>query len=524
MLGLPSRLGLLTTLGIAAGIAGPACSMAQQARDPVEAAVETITPESVRGHIAVLAHDQLRGRDTPSDGLEIAARYIADLHESYGLEPAGTDGTFYQRYPFGLYGPYPTNSEITLIGPGGTAELAPGTDLFLDGGSDDPLDTPLVYVDVAAGTKLAAGSLVGSTAMFLLSGSWGQDMWESSLAQAQIARAAGAAAVVHILDSSFPRSVVGQLGSALSQPRWQLGGDAFLPRLFIRKDAIEQVIPDDSRPWDHAEPTGGDGDALVRVLTGAELHARVPLNMEDGGTPANVLAEVPASDPELRDEYIVLTAHFDHVGVGEAVDGDSIYNGADDNASGTAALLEVARVLGGLPPDQRPSRTVLFAHVSGEEKGLLGSEWWVTHPTRPIDNVIANLNIDMIGGDTHPDTLAVLGNEYSSLGPLIMGLNEAHPELRLSTVSDLWPQEQLFFRSDQLNFMKKEIPSLFLFAGLHRCYHRPCDELDFVNTDKIARVARLLTYTVLEIANQPGRPEWDPAGLSEVRRLTSGVR
>ena len=136
--------------------------------------------------------------------------------------------------------------------------------------------------------------------------------------------------------------------------------------------------------------------------------------------------------------------------------------------------------------------------------------------------MIANINTDMISGDTHRDTIAVLGNEYSSLGPLIFAVNRERPELGLTTVSDLWPQERLFFRSDQFNFMREEIPALFLFAGLHDCYHRPCDDLDFANAGKAARVARLLAHTVMEIANGDARPEWNPEGLTEVRRMTSG--
>jgi len=310
----------------------------------LEASVATISEETVFGHISFLASDELAGRDTPSPGLEAAAEYLEARHREYGLEPAGENGTYVQRFPF---------------------------------------------------------------------------------------------------------------------------RDAMVP---------------------------------------------------------NVLAKLPGSDPLLRDEYVVLSAHFDHVGVGMPVDGDSIYNGADDNASGTTALLEVARVLAALPEEERPRRTIVFAHVSAEEKGLLGSRWWVENPTVPIENVVANLNADMVGGEAHPDTLVILGKEYSSLGPLIREVNAGLPELNLVTSPDLWPQERLFFRSDQYNFMRAEIPALFLFTGLHECYHRPCDDIDFVSVDKVARVSRLLAHTTLAIANDEARPEWDPAGLEEVRRMTSGGR
>jgi Zn-dependent M28 family amino/carboxypeptidase len=254
------------------------------------------------------------------------------------------------------------------------------------------------------------------------------------------------------------------------------------------------------------EPAGDGATFLQRFPYGG---AMVP----------NVLAMLPGRDPALRGEYVVLSAHMDHVGVGIPVAGDSIYNGADDNASGTTALLEVARVLAGLPPAERPRRTIVFAHVSGEEKGLLGSEFWVTRPTLPIAQVVANLNLDMVGGNEHPDTVAALGGEYSILGPLIREVNARHPELRLTTSGDLWPQEQLFFRSDQLNFMRRDIPALFLFNGLHECYHRPCDEPDFIDADKLARVARLVTYTAVEIGNRDRRPTWNVGALAEVRRM-----
>ena len=484
----------------------PSAMQAQLAPTSLEAAIESITDETILSHLSVLASDQLRGRNTPSAGLETAASYLANRHLSYGLEPAGASGTFFQRYPFGLMGPDPDNAQVTFVGPGGSVEVRVGRDAFIEGGSDTFLDGPLTFTRFTSGTQPQPGSMGGEIAVFSLPGSWGQSLWQSSLEQADFARTSGAVAVVHILDSEFPASVIRQLGSSLAQPRWRLGGDAFLPQLFVRSRAIEGVIPGGA-PWARAT-----------------LRAQLPLNVVNDATPPNVLAELPGSDPELRDEYIVLSAHFDHVGVGRPIDGDSIYNGADDNGSGTSALLEVARVLASLPTAQRPRRTVVFAHVSAEEKGLLGSEWWVDHPTRPIENVIANINTDMISGDTHPDTVAVLGMEYSSLGPLILAINRARPELRLATVPDMWPEEGLFFRSDQLNFMREDIPSVFLFAGLHDCYHQPCDDLDFVNPDKASRVARLLAYTVLEIANSDSRPEWEADGLREVRRLISGGR
>jgi Zn-dependent M28 family amino/carboxypeptidase len=231
-----------------------------------------------------------------------------------------------------------------------------------------------------------------------------------------------------------------------------------------------------------------------------------------------VVAILPGRDPALRDEYVLLSAHMDHVGVGRPMNGDSIYNGADDNASGTSGLLEIARVLSSLP--ERPRRSVVFLWVSGEEKGLLGSRWFADNPTFPIERVVANINADMIGSDRHRDSVVVIGKDYSTLGEVVNRVNARHPELRLTASDDIWPEQQFFYRSDHVNFLRKEIPALFFFTGVHECYHQPCDTPDFVDAGKAARVATLILHTVTDIANAERRPEWDPAGLEEVRRLT----
>ena len=211
----------------------PSVTQAQSAPTSLEAAIESITDQTILSHLSVLASDQLRGRDTPSAGLETAAAYLADRIGAYGLDPAGTSGTFFQRYPFGLMGPDPDNAQVTFVGPRGSVEVRMGRDAFLEGGSDAVLDGPLTFASLTSGAEPQPGSMRGEVALFSLPGAWGQSLWQTSLEQADFARASGAAAVVHILDSGFPASIVRQLGSSLAQPRWRLGGDAFLPRLFV---------------------------------------------------------------------------------------------------------------------------------------------------------------------------------------------------------------------------------------------------------------------------------------------------
>jgi Zn-dependent M28 family amino/carboxypeptidase len=223
------------------------------------------------------------------------------------------------------------------------------------------------------------------------------------------------------------------------------------------------------------------------------------------------------SDPALRDEYVILSAHMDHVGVGTPVNGDSIYNGADDDASGTAALLEIAEAMASLP--EPPRRSVVFLHVSGEEKGLLGSRWYSDNPTLPLERIVANINIDMIARNA-PDTVVVIGKDYSTMGQTVNAVGARHPELGLVVSDDIWPEERFFFRSDHFNFARKEIPALFFFTGVHEDYHRPSDTVERIDAGKAARVTRLVFYTLHDLANADARPRWDPAGLEEVRALT----
>lgn len=227
--------------------------------------------------------------------------------------------------------------------------------------------------------------------------------------------------------------------------------------------------------------------------------------MVTAGAP-NVVAILPGSHPMLRDRYVVFSAHMDHLGVGTAdASGDSIYNGADDDASGTAALIEVAEAFAAL--ETAPSRSLIFLAVSGEEKGLLGSRYYAGHPTVPIGSIVADVNADMISRNS-PDSITVIGQDYSSLGRLLRRVVNRHPEVQLVVTGDVWPEENLFFRSDHFSFVRKEIPALWFFAGTHEDYHELSDEVDSINAGKAARVAQLIFFTVHEIANAAQTPTW----------------
>ena len=269
------------------------------------------------------------------------------------------------------------------------------------------------------------------------------------------------------------------------------------------------------------EPAGNDGTYYQRYPFTPRRSAQTADAVVEESYPPNVAAILRGSDPSLRNEYVVLTAHYDHVGIRRAVDGDSVYNGADDNASGSAAVLEIAEAFATI--GERPRRSVLFLHVSGEEHGLLGSRYYSDNPTVPIESIVANINLDMISRNS-PDSIVVIGKDYSDLGDVVNQVGDRHPELNLVPSDDIWPEERFFYRSDHFNFARLEIPSLFFFAGVHEVYHPATDEIHTIDADKAARVAQLVFYTTQEIANATARPEWVPEGLAEVRELTTRGR
>ncbi|MDH5805269.1 MAG: M20/M25/M40 family metallo-hydrolase, partial [Gemmatimonadota bacterium] len=230
-------------------------------------------------------------------------------------------------------------------------------------------------------------------------------------------------------------------------------------------------------------------------------------------TAPNVVAVLEGRDPKLRDEYVVFSGHMDHVGVGNPVNGDSIYNGADDDASGTIAVVEIAEAFSQMA--QPPRRSMIFLLVSGEEKGLWGSEYYADNPTVPIEDIVANLNTDMVGRNW-PDTIVAIGKEHSDLGETMNRVNEAHPELGMTAIDDIWPGERFYFRSDHYNFARNGVPILFFFNGVHEDYHRPSDHVDKIDGEKAARLSQLVFYLGVEIGEAAERPEWNPESYAQI--------
>jgi hypothetical protein len=473
----------------------------------LDRAAATITASDMYARIAFLADDALRGRDTPSPGLEVAAAYLASEFRRIGLEPAGDDGSYLQRYPFVIRSLDVAGVSLVLQTPDGALPLGYASDFYVAAGEPQAVEAGVTY----AGSVIAPeANLRDQVAVISTAGPINRD-FRINLNRARAAASnAGARALLVILDAALGADAVraqaaASVRSTSVQPQ--------IPVAFLRRDHALAMFRSADLELDRLERRSS---AQPVALPGVTLALAAPFSDVDH-QPANVVAVLPGSDSTLRNTYVVFSAHYDHVGVRAHASGDSIYNGADDDASGTAAIVDIAEAFASLP--QPPARSLIFLAVSGEEKGLLGSRYYSDHPTVPIGDIVANVNIDMIGRNA-PDSIVAIGQDFSSLGPLLQRVSAERAALGLTVAQDIWPEQNFFFRSDHFNFARREIPAIFFFAGVHEDYHQPSDEVDKLDTDKIARVARLVFWLGHAIASDPAAPQWSPEGLARVRELT----
>ena len=513
---------LFVILGVGACVGGggaptqPAASPAQPEATRLGAdytgsttrAAATIRADEILEHIEFLASDELGGRDTPSPGLEAAAEYLAAELESAGLEPAGDDGTFFQRFPYTRTAMVRERRRLGYESPSGTQELEFGRDYYVIPGQQIAEDTEAVFGGRAG---QPAADLVqvarGKVLLFATDGNPVVGTGAALMSAFQAAAQGGASAVVLLLDdTNTPDSILdlasGIQGAGLATPLPVVGLSPERSRELFAAAGLDLPSLRESPP-----------ESAI-TLEGVTMTVAAPFEISEH-TPPNVVAMFRGSDPVLRNEYIVYSAHFDHVGIGMPNEaGDSIYNGADDDASGTSVLLETAAAA----MDVLPARSVIFLAVSGEEKGLLGSKYFSENPTVPIDDIIMNINMDMVGRN-HPDTVIAVGRQYTNLGPLTDRILQEHPELGFTVIEDPKPEEQAFFRSDHLHFVNKDIPAIFFTTWDHEDYHKPSDEAHLIDSEKTARVAKMVFYLGARIAGGDEDPEWTEDGLAEVQRI-----
>ena len=475
----------------------------------VQQAVQSITPEDIRRRIGVIADDSMRGRDTPSPELEKVAAYIASEFRRMGLKPGGDNGTFLQRYAIDRV-QFAADSSIAFVHGGGDATLSYGRDfVFSDNmfeSGDYAGDLVLLTGTMGGGIQLDTAALAGK--MLVVTARVRNRADRQRLLGW---RPAGVIGLTSAPDSLWMTLVERSSQTQLRDPSRQVGAPLVLT---VRAGSLAPVLTRlgaDSAVVQQAAQAGAP--LTARPLAGAQLHVHGRIRAVDRRSAPNVVGILEGSDPRLKREYVVLSAHMDHVGVGRPVNGDSIYNGADDDASGTIAVVEAAEAFAQLQP--RPKRSIIFLTVSGEEKGLWGSAYFADHPPVPVANIVADLNTDMVGRNWK-DTIVAIGKEHSDLGATLNRVGAAHPELRMQPIDDIWPQESFYTRSDHYNFARKGVPILFFFNGTHADYHRPSDSADKIDFEKESRIVKLVFYLGLDVANAADRPKWNPDSYARI--------
>ena len=525
---------------------------------PTLDAAKRITAEQLRAHLNVVASDAMEGRNTPSPGLDATADYLATHLKRHGLKPAGDDGTYFQRIALGRdrvdrsRTAFELNAQPLKFGEDFLTARAAGTAegalayvghgwVFKSKGIDayKGLDVRDKIV-VVSGTGLPKGVAQRD----LRDHKPGED-WEDADAYA---RRNGARGVIRIPNSRnlerWWRLVRSRAdGGAFRPVRLSAEAEgegegrndaAPLPTVYASARLLDALFAGEQLTGADALKAAQAGEPVASFALSPQKRAKFTIAVEaETASTQNVVAVLEGSDSTLKAEYVAVGAHYDHVGRGVAVAGDAIYNGADDDGSGTVAVLSMAEAFARGP---RPRRSVLFVWHAGEEHGLWGSDYFTRFPTVPIDKIVAQLNIDMIGrskrpGDTNeanrhlsgPDEIYVIGSRVMSteLGDLGARVNRAYLGLSFNyRYDDPNDPERLFFRSDHFNYARRGVPIIFYFDGVHEDYHKPSDTVDKIDFRKLERVARTIFVTASEIANAPARPRVDkqlPRALSEGR-------
>ena len=517
---------------------------APAATDPSDAAMESIRPEAIRAHMNFLADDLLEGRGASSRGYEISAKYMATEFESMGLTPAGDAGTYLQNVPLRSVRPDEQNTTLSLIRSGKVETMVFRKDFLTPGDparKESSVEGSVIYVGFGVtapeqnyddykgiDVKGKIVAMVSEAPNFESSLKAHYSSFEQKIANAAAHGAVGLIVVDDpILEGLYPFK---EQVRDLSRPglRWltkegvpndyfpQLRGGAILSL-----DASKQFFAGSGHTPEEVFQAAKEGKPLTFPLPlTAKIHTQVKL--EDVGS-HNVVAKLEGSDPALKNEYLVYSAHLDHLGIGEPVKGDAIYNGALDNASGCAILLEVARAFAQMNP--RPKRSILFVAVTGEEAGLLGSDYFAHYPTADKNAIVANVNMDEDQMLWPLLDIIPFGAEHSTLSGVV---KRAAERLHLALSPDPMPEQVIFIRSDQYSFVKQGIPAVYPSPGIksndpkidpvaifkeweETRYHQPQDDmqqpnLDFNQAVKYAQFAYLCGWL---IAQDPQRPTWN---------------
>jgi Zn-dependent M28 family amino/carboxypeptidase len=488
-------------------------------------------------HVRALAEDGMEGRDTGSPGLRKAEAYVVEQLKSAGLLPAGQDGGYYQTVKLRSRRIVEKDSAAALLRDGRAEPLALGDDVIFSASVDlaPEVEAPLVFVGYGLSVPeksyddLAGLDLRGKVAVVLGGSPEGipgalASHYQTVAERWKAFRKAGLIGAIVIpnpasMDIPWSRVVVNR-----THPSMELVDPVFDDtegaRLAMACNPARAgtLFAGSGHSFEELAALARDRKPLPRFPLRASIRTRVKVVKREVDS-ANVVARLPGSDPELRNEAVVLSAHIDHIGVGEPIDGDRICNGAMDNASGSAVLLDVASSLARSP--EKLARSLLFVFVTGEEKGLLGSRYFTQYPTVDPRSMVTDINIDMFLPIIPLRTLTVWGLAESDLGEVARRVAES---AGVHVQDDPEPERNIFIRSDQYNFIRHGVPALMMAVApdpgspeekktfkdwLTRRYHAPSDDVaQPVDLSAAARYEDIIRRLTTSVANDARRPEW----------------
>jgi len=484
--------------------------------------------------VKVLADDDMEGRETGSPGLRKAEAYVVEQLKLAGLQPAGTSG-FYQPMRFVSRQIVEKDSSASLVRDGKTEPLTLGEDAIFSTRVDlaPRVEAPLVFVGYGLSIPeknyddLAGLDLKGKVAV-VFTGSPAEmpsplaSHYQTLKERWKALRNAGAVGLISIpnpasMDIPWPRIALNRTRPSmdLTDPEFNETEGEKLAMMFNPAHA-DKLFQGSGHAFEEIAAIGKDRKLLPRFALAASIRTKARVERKDVES-ANVIATLPGTDPRLKNEYVVLSAHVDHLGIGEPIHGDRIYHGAMDNASGTALLLDVAASL--KRSSERPKRSLLFLFVTAEEKGLLGSKYFAARPTINPNSMVANINVDMFL-PIHPlKALTVYGLEESDLGDMAREVAHANG---IAVEADPQPLRNGFIRSDQYNFIVHGIPALAMTVGnttdeerrLHKewltnRYHAPSDDVNQpVDLSAAAAYEEVVRGLMIKAADDMQRPKW----------------
>lgn len=489
------------------------------------------------GHVKFLADDSLEGRDTGSEGLRKAQAYAVELFEKAGLEPAGTKG-FYQPLRLRQYQVDELKSSLTLSSGGKTKHLT-HADAFISSRlthSSAVFSAPLVFVGYGLEIpdkdldELSGVDLNGKIAVYLAGSP--SDIPAALAAHYQTVgerwkalREAGAIGMVAILNPASMDIPWSRISMNRNQPSMDLADPEFNETqglefgIIYNPASAEELFAGSGHTFADIAALGKDRKPLPQFPLGMSMEVVAAVRVKPVSS-ANLVARLPGSDPVLKNEYVVLSAHMDHVGVGAPINGDRIYNGAMDDGSGSALVLDMAAELKAHP--QTLKRSVLFVLVTAEEKGLLGSKYFAAHPTVPLKSIVADINVDMFLPIVPLKIMKIEGLDESDLGTRAAAASES---LGVKPIPDPEPLRNAFIRSDQYSFIQKGVPAVKMDVGfelgtpeqkifkdwLTNRYHAPSDDINQpVDLQAAAMYEEIVRRLLIETADTSARPQWKP--------------